>query len=135
MAAKPLTTEAIALTEKKMDMTLGLLNRTSLKAPLISHLLSDISNIHHLLILIDDIIKMAKNKNTKGSKQKRVPVRTCSGNCFPFFCHLVCAVTFMVVTISLYSYTYTEQKPKVFKQIYARQIFKGAELYGFKIFS
>lgn len=26
MAAKPLTTEAIALTEKKMDMTLGVLN-------------------------------------------------------------------------------------------------------------
>lgn len=25
MAAKPLTTEAIALTEKKMDMTLGML--------------------------------------------------------------------------------------------------------------
>lgn len=28
MATKPLTTEAIALTEKKMDMTLGVLNRT-----------------------------------------------------------------------------------------------------------
>ncbi|PON69015.1 ribosome maturation factor [Trema orientale] len=39
---KPLTTEAIALTEKKMDMTL------------------------------DDIIKMAKSNNTKPKKQQRV---------------------------------------------------------------
>ncbi|XP_024019446.1 uncharacterized protein LOC21411199 isoform X2 [Morus notabilis] len=41
MAAKPLTTEAIALTEKKMDMTL------------------------------DDIIKMAKNNGTKAKKQQQ----------------------------------------------------------------
>nr|XP_048320089.1 uncharacterized protein LOC107429820 [Ziziphus jujuba var. spinosa] len=43
MAAKPLTTEAIALTEKKMDMTL------------------------------DDIIKMSKNKTSRGRKQRRAP--------------------------------------------------------------
>ncbi|EPS61520.1 hypothetical protein M569_13277 [Genlisea aurea] len=40
MAAKPLTTEAIALTEKKMDMSL------------------------------DDIIKMSKNNTTKHKKQR-----------------------------------------------------------------
>ncbi|XVF10402.1 hypothetical protein REPUB_Repub07fG0179800 [Reevesia pubescens] len=43
MAAKPLTTEAIALTEKKMDMTL------------------------------DDIIKMSKNTSNKGKMLRRVP--------------------------------------------------------------
>ncbi|XVF53085.1 hypothetical protein PTKIN_Ptkin05aG0071200 [Pterospermum kingtungense] len=43
MAAKPLTTEAIALTEKKMDMTL------------------------------DDIIKMSKNTSNTAKKQRRVP--------------------------------------------------------------
>ncbi|KAF3448711.1 hypothetical protein FNV43_RR09424 [Rhamnella rubrinervis] len=43
MAAKPLTTEAIALTEKKMDMTL------------------------------DDIIKMSKNNASKPKKQRRAP--------------------------------------------------------------
>ncbi|KAG2677037.1 hypothetical protein I3760_12G079600 [Carya illinoinensis] len=42
MAAKPLTTEAIALTEKKMDMAL------------------------------EDIIKMSKNTKTKPKKQQRV---------------------------------------------------------------
>ncbi|KAK9009896.1 hypothetical protein V6N11_036419 [Hibiscus sabdariffa] len=41
MAAKPLTSEAIALTEKKMDMTL------------------------------DDIIKMSKNPSIKGNKQQQ----------------------------------------------------------------
>ncbi|XP_051136917.1 uncharacterized protein LOC127255443 isoform X1 [Andrographis paniculata] len=45
MAAKPLTTEAIALTEKKMDMTL------------------------------DDIIKMSKTKDTKKPKNQRVSNR------------------------------------------------------------
>ncbi|XWS50094.1 hypothetical protein CRYUN_Cryun12cG0059000 [Craigia yunnanensis] len=43
MAAKPLTSEAIALTEKKMDMAL------------------------------DDIIKMSKNTSNKANKQRRVP--------------------------------------------------------------
>ncbi|KAB2067050.1 hypothetical protein ERO13_A09G190300v2 [Gossypium hirsutum] len=43
MAAKPLTSEAIALTEKKMDMTL------------------------------DDIIKMSKNTSHKSKKQRRIP--------------------------------------------------------------
>ena len=43
MAAKPLTTEAIAITEKKMDMAL------------------------------DDIIKMSKNTGNKGRKQRRLP--------------------------------------------------------------
>ncbi|XP_022736352.1 uncharacterized protein LOC111289508 [Durio zibethinus] len=43
MAAKPLSSEAIALTEKKMDMTL------------------------------DDIIKMSKNTSNKSKKQRRVP--------------------------------------------------------------
>ncbi|GMI71673.1 UAP56-interacting export factor 1 [Hibiscus trionum] len=42
MAAKPLTTETIAITEKKMDMTL------------------------------DDIIKMSKNTSNKGKKQPRI---------------------------------------------------------------
>ncbi|XP_022761348.1 uncharacterized protein LOC111307588 [Durio zibethinus] len=46
MAAKPLTTEAIALTEKKMDMTL------------------------------DDIIKMSKNTSSKAKKQRRMPNRS-----------------------------------------------------------
>lgn len=45
MAAKPLTTEAIAFTEKKMDMAL------------------------------EDIIKMSKNTKTKAKKPRRVPVR------------------------------------------------------------
>ncbi|KAE8725307.1 Pentatricopeptide repeat superfamily protein isoform 1 [Hibiscus syriacus] len=43
MAAKPLTSETIALTEKKMDMTL------------------------------DDIIKMSKNTSNKGKKPQRIP--------------------------------------------------------------
>ncbi|KAF3951750.1 hypothetical protein CMV_022634 [Castanea mollissima] len=43
MATKPLTTEAIALTEKKMDMAL------------------------------EDIIKMSKNPKSRGRKQRRVP--------------------------------------------------------------
>lgn len=45
MATKPLTTEAIALTEKKMDMAL------------------------------EDIIKMSKNHKSRERKQLRVPVR------------------------------------------------------------
>lgn len=44
MATKPLTTEAIALTEKKMDMAL------------------------------EDIIKMSKNPKSRGRKQRRIPV-------------------------------------------------------------
>lgn len=48
MATKPLTTEAIALTEKKMDMAL------------------------------EDIIKMSKNPKSRGRKQRRVPVRSFS---------------------------------------------------------
>ncbi|KAF5734329.1 hypothetical protein HS088_TW16G00778 [Tripterygium wilfordii] len=43
MATKPVATEAIALTEKKMDMAL------------------------------DDIIKMSKNKGSKSNRQQRVP--------------------------------------------------------------
>ncbi|GKV31715.1 hypothetical protein SLEP1_g40385 [Rubroshorea leprosula] len=43
MASKPLTSEAIALTEKKMDMAL------------------------------DDIIKMSHSTSNKGKKQRRVP--------------------------------------------------------------
>ena len=46
MATKPLTTEAIALTEKKMDMAL------------------------------EDIIKMSKNPKSKIKNQQRVPVRS-----------------------------------------------------------
>jgi len=79
MAAKPLTTEAIALTEKKMDMTLGVLKRTfCVMAFLLT--LSDISNIYRSLLLVDDIIKMSKN--TKNKKQRRVPVFICFGKLF-----------------------------------------------------
>ncbi|XP_008793147.1 uncharacterized protein LOC103709518 [Phoenix dactylifera] len=46
MAAKPLTTEAIALTEKKMDMTL------------------------------DDIIKMSKKNMSKGKRPPRQPIKS-----------------------------------------------------------
>uniref|UniRef100_A0A175YGN9 Uncharacterized protein n=1 Tax=Daucus carota subsp. sativus TaxID=79200 RepID=A0A175YGN9_DAUCS len=46
MATKPLTTEAIAITEKKMDMTL------------------------------DDIIKMSKTNTSKPKKQQRVPIKS-----------------------------------------------------------
>ncbi|XP_010924522.1 uncharacterized protein [Elaeis guineensis] len=46
MAAKPLTTEAIALTEKKMDMTL------------------------------DDIIKMSKKNTSKGKRPPRQPIKS-----------------------------------------------------------
>ncbi|URE12361.1 hypothetical protein MUK42_35220 [Musa troglodytarum] len=46
MATKPLTTEAIALTEKKMDMTL------------------------------DDIIKMSKKNPTKGKRPQRPPIKS-----------------------------------------------------------
>lgn len=115
MAAKPLTTEAIALTEKKMDMTLGVLNnRTFWKMTIFFSLaLSHISNIHHLLILIDDIIKMSKN--TKNKKPRRVLVSICFQNLF--FCYLLCCcfVIFVVVTLSLDFNTLTEQKSKVFK--------------------
>ncbi|XP_072981168.1 uncharacterized protein [Typha angustifolia] len=45
MAAKPLTTEAVALTEKKMDMTL------------------------------DDIIKMSKKTTSKGKRPPRMPIK------------------------------------------------------------
>lgn len=46
MATKPLTTEAIALTEKKMDMTL------------------------------DDIIKMSKKNPMKGKRPQRPPIKS-----------------------------------------------------------
>ncbi|XP_010918106.1 uncharacterized protein [Elaeis guineensis] len=46
MAAKPLTTEAIALTEKKMDMTL------------------------------DDIIKLSKKNKSKGKRPPRQPIKS-----------------------------------------------------------
>jgi len=46
--------------------------------------LSDISNIYHSLILIDDIIKMSKNPKNK--KQRRVPVGFCFGKLFSTFC-------------------------------------------------
>lgn len=46
MAAKPLTTEAIALTEKKMDMSL------------------------------DDIIKLSKKNKSKGKRPPRQPIKT-----------------------------------------------------------
>jgi hypothetical protein len=46
MATKPLTSEAIAITEKKMDMAL------------------------------EDIIKLSKNTKTKPKKQRRVQVRS-----------------------------------------------------------
>ncbi|MBA0857644.1 hypothetical protein Goshw_015103 [Gossypium schwendimanii] len=55
MAAKPLTSEAIALTEKKMDMTLGELLAFAFSMDL------------------DDIIKMSKNSSNKSKKQPRIP--------------------------------------------------------------
>ncbi|MBA0558750.1 hypothetical protein Golob_015755 [Gossypium lobatum] len=55
MAAKPLTSEAIALTEKKMDMTLGELLAFAFSMDL------------------DDIIKMSKNTSNKSKKQPRIP--------------------------------------------------------------
>ncbi|MBA0740395.1 hypothetical protein Gogos_013597 [Gossypium gossypioides] len=55
MAAKPLTSEAIALTEKKMDMTLGELSAFAFSMDL------------------DDIIKMSKNTSNKSKKLPRIP--------------------------------------------------------------
>lgn len=61
---KPITTETVALTEKKMDMSLGLcvffIFNLSLKA-------------HHLcMIRVDAIIKMSKSNNTNVNKGKKL---------------------------------------------------------------
>lgn len=74
MAAKPLTTEAIALTEKKMDMTLGVLSFSYLSLPFSYHLCSLIIN-GLVSTHLDDIIKMSKNNTSGAKKQRRAPVR------------------------------------------------------------
>lgn len=70
MATKPLTSEAIALTEKKMDMTLGLLI-----IYLCSMLLNNFWFWHIIMdllfiIVADDIIKMSKTTTTKDKKPR-----------------------------------------------------------------
>lgn len=73
MAAEPLTSEAIALTEKKMDMSLGVHFSTNY-----IFLLAAVSLLHSLTVLFrltsDDIIKMSKTRAVKPNKQ-RVSVR------------------------------------------------------------
>lgn len=88
MAGKPLSTEAIALTEKKMDMTLGVLDRTIVFRPLLSPPPPPppppspfCSLCLIFLFSTDDIIKMSKN-TSKPKKQIRVSVRFCLENHF-----------------------------------------------------
>lgn len=70
---KPITTETVALTEKKMDMSLGLcvfffIFNLSLKA-------------HHLCIIrVDAIIKMSKSNNTNVNKGKKLRASVSSLN-------------------------------------------------------
>lgn len=72
MTAKPLTSEAIALTEKKMDMTLGIIVSYTCFTPLFWFSSSPADN---QLVLADDIIKMSRTNTTKPKKQ-RVSVST-----------------------------------------------------------
>ncbi|MFQ6632837.1 hypothetical protein Gotur_011822 [Gossypium turneri] len=71
MAAKPLTSEAIALTEKKMDMTLGELLAV---CALLSCSFDEkrFSNFLFFSLDLDDIIKMSKTSSNKTKKQPRV---------------------------------------------------------------
>ncbi|MBA0768791.1 hypothetical protein Gotri_017571, partial [Gossypium trilobum] len=70
MAAKPLTSEAIALTEKKMDMTLGELLAV---CALLSCSFDEkrFSNFLFFSLDLDDIIKMSKTSSNKTKKQQR----------------------------------------------------------------
>jgi len=68
MVAKPLTTEFVALTEKKMDMTLGLLFYFTYIIPFSITLFL----IYFMLVFTDDIIKMSKDPKTM--KPPRVSV-------------------------------------------------------------
>lgn len=72
MTAKPLTSEAIALTEKKMDMTLGIIVSYTCFTRLFWFSSSFADN---QLVLADDIIKMSRTNTTKPKKQ-RVSVST-----------------------------------------------------------
>lgn len=72
MAAKILTTETIALTEKKMDMTLGK-HASYICFMSIFWFASSFADNH--LMVADDIIKMSKTNTTKTKKQ-RVSVST-----------------------------------------------------------
>lgn len=77
MAAKPLTTEAIALTEKKMDMTLGMSLAVHFSQYFLVFFIWFIDFFFFLIwIYVDDIIKMSKNTaSTKAKQQRRPPVR------------------------------------------------------------
>jgi len=68
MVAKPITTEFVALTEKKMDMTLGFFFYFT---RIISFSVRPFL-IYFMLLFTDDIIKMSKDPKTM--KQTRVPV-------------------------------------------------------------
>lgn len=83
MATKPLTTEAIALTEKKMDMAL------------------------------EDIIKMSKNPKSRGRKQRRVPVRSLFFFCESKLTSLISSLFSWAVIIIYESSVHSEQNSEV----------------------
>lgn len=85
MAAKPLTSEAIALTEKKMDMTLGMVPAVDPSCfMLLSARVLLVSKIGCFLyyavdsscillcpnFIADDIVKMSKKPPTRAKKQR-----------------------------------------------------------------
>lgn len=100
MAAKPLTDEAIALTEKKMDMSLGVWMSARVLIVLWQEDRGVVSPplFFFSSFFADEIIKMSKANPMKPKKQ-RVLVR------FPFFIifvdfgsyHLFCSILFIVL--------------------------------------
>jgi len=87
MESLPLTAEAIAFTEKKMDMTLGMLYDNFFFSfnYIITHILGLIySDI--FFVYAEDIIKMSKKKNPGGKKPPRQPVNIL--NCWSTLLHL-----------------------------------------------
>lgn len=78
MAAKPLTTEAIALTEKKMDMTLGMILITSTYCDY--EILDGVGCVIECIdFCLDDIIKMSMKTTVKEKKAPRHPVSSAYG--------------------------------------------------------
>ena len=78
MESVPLTAEAIAFTEKKMDMTLGMLFIYCLMVlihiPKLIQLMVNLSHGFFFYVYAEDIIKMSKKKNPGGKKAPRQPV-------------------------------------------------------------
>ena len=124
MESLPLTAEAIAFTEKKMDMTLGMLYDHFFFS--FNYIITHISGLIYsdiFFVYAEDIIKMSKKKNPGGKKPPRQPVNIL--NCWSTLLHLCSMWKFVN-----YPHFYTDKKTPIPEwQLYSRE-YQGSTVYG-----